>query len=142
MKKSLWTILFITATVWAAMGVQIIGKATAAAEPQQQKAASGLDAAKADPKHYKVEYENESIRVLKVTLGPHEKTPMHFHPANLTIGITAGQTKHVFPDGKSATDKGNPGGFGSHAAVTHSSENLGDQQFETFLIELKGKEKP
>jgi quercetin dioxygenase-like cupin family protein len=142
MKKSLWVLLFITMTILVVMGVQIIGKTAAAAGPQQQKAAARLDAVKADPKHYKVEYENESIRVLRVTLGPHEKTPMHFHPANLNIDMNQGQIKHTFPDGKSETGKGNPEGFGKNAAVTHSSENLGDQKFEAFLIELKGKEKP
>ena len=142
MKKSMWTLLLVTTTVLVVFGIQIIWKTTAATEPQQQQAASELDAVKVAPKHYKVEYENDSIRVLRVTYGPHEKSPMHFHPANLTIGITGGQTKHVFPDGTSETGEASPGGFGSNAAVTHSSENLSDQHFETFLIELKGKEKP
>jgi len=142
MKKSLWILLLITTVVLVVTGIQIVEKTIAAAESQQQKAAPKLDAVKVDPKHYKVEYENDSVRVLRITYGPHEKSPMHSHPANLTIGITGGQTKEVFPDGKSETGKGTPGDFGSNAAVTHSSENLGDKPFEAFLIELKGREKP
>ena len=134
--KRLMTILLVLV---CSLALTIIASAD---DMDDMKAASELDAVKVAPKHYKVEYENDSIRVLRVTYGPHEKSPMHFHPANLTIAITGGITKHVFPDGTSETGEGSPGGFGSNAAVTHSSENLSDQQFETFLIELKGKEKP
>ena len=32
------------------------------------------DAAKVDPKHYKVEFENDEVRVLRITYGPGEKS--------------------------------------------------------------------
>ncbi|MFC2094014.1 hypothetical protein ACFLSH_00155 [Bacteroidota bacterium] len=32
------------------------------------------DAAKVDPKHYKVEFENDDVRVLRITYGPGEKS--------------------------------------------------------------------
>jgi polyisoprenoid-binding protein YceI len=35
--------------------------------------AMAQDAVKVDPKHYKVEFENDKIRVLRVNYGPHEK---------------------------------------------------------------------
>ncbi len=142
MKKSILALLFIALSVLIVVSFLAIGKATSAAGLQRQQAGPGLDAVKADPKHYKVEYENDSIRVLRATYGPHEKSPMHSHPANLTIGITAGQTKFVLSDGKSEISPANPGGFSANPAVTHSSENIGDQKFETFVVELKGKDKP
>ena len=41
------------------------------------------DAAKVDPKHYKVEFENDRARVLRINYVPGEKSVMHEHPANV-----------------------------------------------------------
>ena len=49
------------------------------------------DAVKVDPKHYKVEFENDQVRVLRITYGPHEKSVMHEHPANVAVFLTDGQ---------------------------------------------------
>ena len=38
-----------------------------------------LDAVKAAPKHHKVLFENEAIRVLEVTLPPQDEEPLHHH---------------------------------------------------------------
>jgi quercetin dioxygenase-like cupin family protein len=43
------------------------------------------DAVKADPKHYKVEFENEKVRVLRITYGPNERSEMHTHPPTAAI---------------------------------------------------------
>ena len=43
------------------------------------------DPAKVDPKHCKVEFENAQVRVLRWHTGPHEKVPMHEHPAYIDI---------------------------------------------------------
>ena len=61
---------------------------------------SAQDAVKADPKHYKVEFENDQVRVLRITYGPHEKSVMHEHPGVLAVFLTDGQAKFTFPDGK------------------------------------------
>ena len=41
------------------------------------------DPVKVDPKHYKVEVENEKVRVLRVNYKAHEKSVMHSHPDNV-----------------------------------------------------------
>jgi hypothetical protein len=38
-----------------------------------------LDAVVAAPRHHKVLFENESLRVLEVTLGPDDEEPFHHH---------------------------------------------------------------
>src|SRR5215212_9505484 len=38
---------------------------------------SNLDPVKVDPAHYRVAFENESVRVLRIHFGPHEKSPSH-----------------------------------------------------------------
>jgi quercetin dioxygenase-like cupin family protein len=37
-------------------------------------------AVKVDSKHYKVELENDQVRVLRIQSGPGEKSVMHSHP--------------------------------------------------------------
>ena len=39
-----------------------------------------LDAVAAAPKHHKVIFENERVRVLEVTLEPYDEEPVHHHP--------------------------------------------------------------
>src|SRR5918993_783586 len=38
------------------------------------------DPTKADAQHYKVEFENDKVRVLRVKVEPRGKTPTHSHP--------------------------------------------------------------
>src|SRR5450755_172828 len=42
-------------------------------------AANAQDPVKVDAKHYKVEFENDSVRVLRITYPAHEKSVMHHH---------------------------------------------------------------
>ena len=41
---------------------------------------TGPDPTVVDPDHYKVEFENEYVRVLRITYGPGETSSMHYHP--------------------------------------------------------------
>ena len=43
------------------------------------------DPVKVDPKHYKVETDNEQVRVLRVNYKAHEKSVMHSHPDNVAV---------------------------------------------------------
>lgn len=102
-------------------------------------AAQAQDAVKVDPKHYKVEVENEQVRVLRVHYGVGEKSVMHEHPATVAVFLTDGHVKFTTPDGKSRESTVKAGDAISSPAGTHLPENLGDKQFELILVELKGK---
>ena len=41
-----------------------------------------------DPKHYKVEMENDQVRVLRISYGSREKSVMHGHPNSVAIFLT------------------------------------------------------
>ncbi|MGH7408230.1 MAG: hypothetical protein ACREKF_09515, partial [Candidatus Methylomirabilales bacterium] len=62
--------------------------------------AMAQDPVKVDSTHYKVEFENDQVRVLRITYGSHEKSVMHEHPANVAIFLTDGQARFTLPDGK------------------------------------------
>jgi len=40
------------------------------------------------PAHFKIEFENESILVLRIRLDPHEKTPMHQVSPRIVVWLT------------------------------------------------------
>lgn len=97
------------------------------------------DAVAADPKHYKVEFENDDVRVLRITYGPHEKSVMHEHPENVAVFLTDGDGQFTLPDGKTIGWHSKAGTVQSDAGGKHLPENLGDQRFELILVELKRK---
>jgi quercetin dioxygenase-like cupin family protein len=101
--------------------------------------AMAQDAAKVDAKHYKVEFENAQVRVLRITYGPHEKSVMHGHPASVAVFLTDGSVKFTMPDGKTVTGDVKAGMVQWEAGVKHLPENTGDKPFELILVELKGK---
>jgi len=100
---------------------------------------SAQDPIKVDAKHYKVELENDQVRVLRVTYGPHEKSPMHEHPAGVAVAITDAVVKFTLADGKSEERPLKAGQVLWLAAEKHAPENLSDKPFEVVLTELKTK---
>ena len=90
-----------------------------------------------DPKHYKVELENENVRVLRVTYGPGEKSPMHAHPPYVGVFLTDGRIRFALPDGTTAEHEIKRGATGFAPAESHAPENIGSAPFELIAIELK-----
>jgi len=99
--------------------------------------ALGQDAAQADPKHYKVEFENEQVRVLRITYGPKEKSVMHEHPDSVAVFLTDGKIKFNLPDGNSKERNLKAGKAIWSPAQKHLPENLTDKPFEAILVEMK-----
>jgi quercetin dioxygenase-like cupin family protein len=95
------------------------------------------DPVKVDAKHYKVEFENESVRVLRINYGPGEKSVMHYHPNSVAVFLTEGKTRMTTPDGKSEDMPGKAGAASWTPAGSHLPQNVGDKKFEVLLVELK-----
>jgi quercetin dioxygenase-like cupin family protein len=102
--------------------------------------ASAQDAAKVDPKHYKVETENAQVRVLRVHYGAHEKSVMHSHPASVAVFLTDGSVRFTGPDGKTQDSTVKMGQVQYEPPQVHNPENTGDAPFDVIVIELKGEE--
>ncbi|TSA30629.1 MAG: cupin domain-containing protein [Ignavibacteriales bacterium] len=99
------------------------------------------DAVKVDPKHYKVEFENDQVRVLRVNYGPGEKSVMHEHPNAVAVFLSDGQNKFTMPDGKSQDAKFTAGMTMWTPAGKHLPENTGKKSFEVLVVELKSPKK-
>src|SRR6476660_6116087 len=90
-----------------------------------------------DAKHYNVMFENEQVRILKITYPPKEKSVMHEHPNAIAVFLTDGQIKFNLPDGKSQEVTVKAGQSQWTPAGKHLPENIGDKPFEVVLIEMK-----
>jgi len=96
------------------------------------------DAVKVDPKHYKVELENDQVRILRAHYGPGEKSVMHSHPNAVAVFLTDGKVKFTFADGKTQDASGTAGQALYTPATVHNPENVGDAPMDILVIELKG----
>lgn len=100
------------------------------------------DATKVDPKHYKVEFENSRVRIVRAKYGPHEKSVMHSHPNLVAIFQTNGRVKFTYPDGKSEERDLTAGQALWTPATRHLPENLTDNEMEVILVEMKTPRRP
>jgi hypothetical protein len=99
---------------------------------------SDLDPVKIDPKHYKVDFENSQVRVLRATVEGHGKTPRHEHAVNrVTVFLTDQEFRVTDPQGKVDLVKHKAGDAIWGTPITHMEENLSDKAFEVVAIELK-----
>jgi quercetin dioxygenase-like cupin family protein len=98
------------------------------------------DPVKVDAKHYKVMFENDQVRVLKIHYNPKEKSVMHEHPASVVVFLNTSKAKFTMPDGTTTTDGGGKAGDVRYAdAGKHLPEDIGTTPVEAVLVELKGK---
>jgi quercetin dioxygenase-like cupin family protein len=95
------------------------------------------DPVKLDPKHYKVEFENDKVRVLRISYGPGEKSVMHDHPNAVAVFLTDGHGKFSYPDGRKEDINFKAGQTVWFDAVKHLPESLHDKPFQLMFIEFK-----
>ena len=86
---------------------------------------SRLDPVKVDGKHYKVELENEYVRVLRVHYGPREKGETHEHILNRVVVYLNDQPNAKADDVRVS------------GAATHAEENASDRPADRIAVELK-----
>ena len=98
---------------------------------------SAEDPVKVDPRHYRVEFENERVRVLRIKYGPGEKSVMHSHPEAIAVFLTDAHHKFTYPDGRTEDIKANAGTVQHMDAFIHLPENLSTTPFEVIAVELK-----
>lgn len=95
------------------------------------------DPVKVDPKHYKVEFENEHVRVLRIKYGPGEKSVMHSHPESIAVFLTDAHGKFTYPDGRAEDINAKAGTVQHMDAHSHLPESSSKKPFEVIAVELK-----
>jgi quercetin dioxygenase-like cupin family protein len=96
------------------------------------------DPVKVDSKHYKVEFENERIRVVRISYAPGERSVMHSHPESVAVFLTDAKTTFTYPDGRTEDISAKAGQVMHMDAFAHLPENTSKKAFELIQVELKG----
>ena len=94
-------------------------------QPAGPAPVSKLDPVTVDGRHYKVELENEYVRVLRVHYEPREKGQTHEHILNRVVVYLNDQPGAKADDARMA------------GAATHAEENASDQAADRIAVELK-----
>jgi len=99
------------------------------------------DPTEVDPDHYKVVFENEQVRVLRITYAPGEKSVMHYHPDAVAVFTTDNKVNFTLPDGKVLETTAVKGQTIWTPAGNHLPQNVGDKSLEVILVEMKNNGK-
>ena len=105
--------------------------------------AAAQDAAKINPRSYRVAFENDKIRVLEFVSKPGLGVcgqGRHSHPQHLTIVLTNGKVKARNAEGKVDVHEAKAGHMFWSPAETHEVENVGGRDMRSYMVEYKDKD--
>jgi quercetin dioxygenase-like cupin family protein len=97
------------------------------------------DPTKVEPKHYRLDFENERVQVVSVYYGPHEKSVMHEHPGGVVVSLTEAHLRFTDENGKTREVFSKPGEARWYPPFKHRVENLGSTTYRAVYVGLKGK---
>jgi quercetin dioxygenase-like cupin family protein len=101
-------------------------------------ASTKSDGLRIDPKHFRLEFENSQVRVLRVKMGPGESLPMHESALNrLVVYITDANIRDTTAGGNAEVVQHKAAEFTWSGPAKHRVENLSDKPFEAVIVEFK-----
>ena len=104
----------------------------------QRSADSYPDAVTADPKHYRVAFENDVARFIRAKYGPGEKSVMHRHLPGCVIFLTDQTMNFTIPDGSKEPASVEAGALGCGDGNVHLPENV-EGEAEFIMVEFKDR---
>jgi quercetin dioxygenase-like cupin family protein len=96
------------------------------------------DATKAEPRHYKVAFENDKVQVVYIQYGPHEKSRLHSHPQGVVVNISEARLRFTDENGKTQDVYSKAGEARWFPPFHHTVENLGETAYSGVYIAVKG----
>jgi hypothetical protein len=99
------------------------------------------DPLKIDSKHYHLDFENEHVRAIRLTLKADEAVPMHDNVDALAVCIQECHLRFTWPDGHIQDVHMEGGETRWLYGDTHSTRNLNTNPMEMVFIEVKSANK-
>lgn len=122
----------------AGLTLGVILGAVSATLLAQRSAESYPDAPTADPRHYRVAFENDVARFIRASYAPGDKSPMHRHLPGCTIFLSAQTMNFTVPDGSGGPVTVPAGSLGCGDGNVHQAENL-EGPADFILVEFKDR---
>jgi hypothetical protein len=104
----------------------------------QRSADSYPDAVTADPRHYRVAFENDVARFVRASYAPGEKSVMHRHLPGCTTFLTDQTMNFTIPDGTTEPASVEAGALGCGDGNVHQPENI-EGPAEFVIVEFKDR---
>lgn len=106
--------------------------------PTGKKITTALDPLKLDRKHYKLEFENDQVRVLRVRFGPKESIQMHEHQLERVVFyLTDAEIRVTDAEGKATLTPRKAGELVVGGPAKHREENTTDKIVVAIMTEFK-----
>jgi hypothetical protein len=100
----------------------------------------GVDALRADPSHYHLEFENDEVRVLRLTLKGDESVPLHDGRDALVVCLKECHLRFTYPDKRTQDIHVERGKTRWVFGNTRTETNLSPEPLEALFIEQKTTE--
>jgi quercetin dioxygenase-like cupin family protein len=124
-------------SIIALVGCQQAEEPAEPAAPAPTAAATdSTDATVVAPDHYKVEFENDQVRVLRITYAEGDEAPMHSHPDGVVVFLGDQTGEFTLPDGSTREQPAKDGEAVWAGAESHAVKTLTGAS--ALLVELKG----
>jgi hypothetical protein len=95
-----------------------------------------------DPAHFQLVFENQHVQVIRVHLGPHEKSRTMEIPAHVMTCLTDQRVRVIYAHAKAA-ERSQKAGYSSWVERDeYRLENLEDKALEWVIVVPEGEEKP
>ena len=94
----------------------------------------------ADPEHYRLEFENEFVRVIRCRIPGRDKVKMHNHPFGSVIIYVTDQHLHQTMENGTTEDPRHKAGqflWTNGSQAQHMGENTVDQLYEYIRVDVK-----
>ncbi len=118
-------------SAWEVVEIELKQHDSATAEP------GGPSATEVDADHYTTEFENETVRIVRIAYGPGEESVMHYHPDSVAVFVTDHLVQMTLPDGSTDEISANTGDVLFIPGGQHLPKNISDSAWELVLVELK-----
>ena len=137
MKRKSATLVLLGGLVWLASAQDTTNgsanghptEPSMSAHEQHTHAGSGL----------KLEFENELVQVVRITITPRAKLPMHDLTPRAVVLLTDQDLKITFPNGETREEHHKAGETAWLSAQRHAGENLSDKPIEFIAVIPKQK---
>jgi hypothetical protein len=94
----------------------------------------------ADPEHYRLEFENEYVRVIRCRIPGRDHVKMHNHPFGSVVIFMTDQNLHQTLENGTTEEAHHKAGtvlWGNGSQARHMGENITDQLYEYLRVDIK-----
>lgn len=95
------------------------------------------DAVVTAPNLHQIIFENDAVRMLKVTVPVSSVAAMHWHPDSVNYVLSGGKLRFSFHDGSSREVVLETGTIVAGSEGRHKVENIGETEVQTIQTEFK-----